>query len=198
MIMRRIIGQITHFMYLAYARLGYWLGGIDFVCRLVANAPQRCIAPLLRSYGAVVGAGTRFKDGLLIDNASGDQDATNSFRNLVIGKRCYIGKDCFFDLPDRIVLEDEVVVSVGVRMLTHADCGSRVMSLYYPRQRAPIHIGFGTWIGAGATLLCGVELGACCVVATGAVVTESFPDYSVVAGVPARIIKKLPENAGSI
>ncbi len=46
------------------------------------------------------------------------------------------------------------------------------------------------WIGANATILDGVTIGEGCVVAAGAVVTKSIPAYSVVAGVPANIIKK--------
>jgi acetyltransferase-like isoleucine patch superfamily enzyme len=46
------------------------------------------------------------------------------------------------------------------------------------------------WIGTGARILDGVEIGEGCVVAAGAVVNKSVPPYSVVAGVPARIIKK--------
>jgi acetyltransferase-like isoleucine patch superfamily enzyme len=50
------------------------------------------------------------------------------------------------------------------------------------------------WIGAGAIILDGVEIGEGSVVAAGAVITKSVPPYSVVAGVPARIIKKRGVN----
>lgn len=55
--------------------------------------------------------------------------------------------------------------------------------------RAPIKIGPNCWIGAKVTILAGVEIGANCVVAAGAVVTKSVPQNSVVAGVPAKVIK---------
>ena len=139
----------------------------------------------------MVGEDVNFKDSIQIDNAVGDEDAKGDFSNLTIGNRCYIGKGAFFDLPDRIIVEDEVVVSAGVTILTHADCGRRIMSKWYPRKRAPVRIGYGTWIGCNATILSGVELGKCCVVGAGSVVTNSFADYSVIAGVPARAIKQL-------
>jgi acetyltransferase-like isoleucine patch superfamily enzyme len=55
----------------------------------------------------------------------------------------------------------------------------------------PITIGNGSWIGASATVLAGVSIGSGAVVAAGAVVTEDVPDDVVVAGVPARIVKRL-------
>ena len=192
--MRGIARRISNLACLAYARVGHRLAGIDFVARLVSRVGPECTRLLLTRYGALIGPETRFKDGIQIDNASGDQDARDSFENLVIGSRCYVGKGCFFDLPDRIVIEDEAVLSAGVKVLTHADCGDRVMSRYYPRKREPVRIGAGSWIGVDAIVLCGVELGRCCVVAAGSVVNKSFPDYSVVAGSPARLVKTLAQD----
>lgn len=53
-----------------------------------------------------------------------------------------------------------------------------------------IIIGKNCWIGAKVTILDGVEIGDGCVIAAGAVVNSSFPNNVVIAGVPARIIKK--------
>lgn len=61
-----------------------------------------------------------------------------------------------------------------------------------PVPAPPIRIGKRCWIGMHAVILPGVNLGENVIVGAGAVVTESFPSYSVVAGNPARLIRRLP------
>jgi acetyltransferase-like isoleucine patch superfamily enzyme len=55
-----------------------------------------------------------------------------------------------------------------------------------------VRIRSGAWIGARATILPGVTVGAGTIVAAGAVVAKSTPDNVLVAGVPARFVKNLP------
>ena len=57
---------------------------------------------------------------------------------------------------------------------------------------APIDIGRGVWIGSHVTVLPGVRVGDYAVLAAGAVVTKDVPAYTVVGGVPARVIKTVP------
>ncbi|HAY61599.1 MAG TPA: acetyltransferase [Acidaminococcaceae bacterium] len=58
----------------------------------------------------------------------------------------------------------------------------------------PVRIGDDVWVGGNVTILPGVTIGSNVVVAAGAVVTHDVPDNSLVAGVPARIIRKLENN----
>jgi acetyltransferase-like isoleucine patch superfamily enzyme len=57
---------------------------------------------------------------------------------------------------------------------------------------APVRLGRNVWLGCNVTVLKGVSLGDSCVVGANAVVTTSFPAGSVLAGVPARVLKRLP------
>ena len=58
----------------------------------------------------------------------------------------------------------------------------------------PIHIKKGAWIGAGASILPGVTVGRYSIVGAGAVVTKNVPDYAVVVGCPAKVVKTLDED----
>lgn len=54
-----------------------------------------------------------------------------------------------------------------------------------------VHIGEGVHIGAGATVLPNIKVGKWCVIGAGAVITQNLPDYSLVVGVPGKVIRKL-------
>ena len=56
--------------------------------------------------------------------------------------------------------------------------------------KGPVLIGPGCFLGYRAVIMSGVELGAHCVVGANSVVTRSFPSFSMVAGCPARLVKR--------
>lgn len=72
-----------------------------------------------------------------------------------------------------------------------------------PRQRRehlgiarPVRLGNDVWIGGNATILPGVTIGSNVVVGAGAVVTKDVPDNSLVLGVPARVVREIPDDTG--
>lgn len=67
---------------------------------------------------------------------------------------------------------------------------------YQPCTTAEIVIGEGCWIGANAVITAGVKVGKFCIVAAGSVVTKSVDDYTMVAGSPARPIKRFNHSSG--
>jgi acetyltransferase-like isoleucine patch superfamily enzyme len=179
------------YYYAIHTRLLAVMFGIEAVARWLQRCDKRHVGRTLARFGAAIAPGVKFKSGLVIDNASGDEDATGDFSNLRIGEDCSIGHAVLFDLPDRITIGPGCAISAGVSFVTHSDCGKRPMAAWYPRKRAPITLGRGCWIGVNAVILPGVTLDECCVVAAGAVVKDSFPARSVIAGVPARLVKSL-------
>ncbi|OUC13546.1 MAG: hypothetical protein B0A82_16685 [Alkalinema sp. CACIAM 70d] len=113
--------------------------------------------------------------------------------DLVLGEKCFINRNCYFDLSAPVILEDNVVIGHGVTFITadHEIAGAdRRAGKAIGRS---IKIERGAWIGANVTLLPGITVGAGSVVAAGAVVTKSIVPNTVVAGVPAKHLRELPD-----
>jgi acetyltransferase-like isoleucine patch superfamily enzyme len=110
-----------------------------------------------------------------------------------IGEDVYIGEDLIViddpeDTQSRLVIGDRVAVSPRVTFVMHSAPNWSRIRPYVNEKRGGIRIGDDAWIGTGAVILPGIEIGAGAIVASNAVVTKHVPDYSVVGGVPARPI----------
>jgi acetyltransferase-like isoleucine patch superfamily enzyme len=112
-----------------------------------------------------------------------------------IGSHVWIGPQAYFDARD-LTIEDYVGWGPGAKLLGSVHTG---LPLSEPIIRTdlvikPVTIGFGADIGMNASVLPGVRIGAHAIVGAGAVVTHDVPEYAVVAGVPARIIRDRREG----
>lgn len=172
-------------------RLKKRIFGISSVVLTLEHCRSFLVGPLLSRFGATIGKGVHFKGRYFLDNVVGDEDSLGNFSNLIIGDACVIGKGVFFDLTNKIVLEEQVGIGANSMLMTHMDLGTMPMSAFYSRKSEAIVIGSGTFLGAHVVILHGVSLGKNCVVAAGTVVTESFPDRSLIAGVPARLVRRI-------
>jgi len=115
----------------------------------------------------------------VIDIAGGGFTAGN---NMIIAKeRVSIGKNC--------------QIAWGVTISDH-DFHRTFTNGVKNTETAPVKIGDGVWIGMNATILKGVEIGDAAIVAAGALVTHNVPAHSIVAGVPARVVKENVEFYG--
>ncbi len=114
---------------------------------------------------------------------------TNFGRFIQLGKNVFINHACsFLDLCS-ITIEDDVLIGPKVNLITEnhpLDPNDRKTVLL-----KPILIKRNAWIGAGVTILPGVTIGENAVVAAGAVVSKNVPANSIVAGIPAKVIKTL-------
>lgn len=114
---------------------------------------------------------------------------TNFGKHISIGKNVFINHDCTFLDLGGIIIEDDVLIGPKVAIVTenHPIDPSNRKSL----DLKAIHIKRNVWIGAAATILPGVTIGENAIVAAGAVVNKNVPDNVIVAGVPAKIVKKI-------
>lgn len=116
-------------------------------------------------------------------------------RGVHVGRRVFIGSEVFIDdaSPSSVTLEDDVTVIAQTTILGHT---------YYPRHfhrllgaeetRAELRttIGRGAYLGLRSTILAGVTVGEFSIVGAGSVVTSDVPPYTMVAGVPARVVRE--------
>jgi acetyltransferase-like isoleucine patch superfamily enzyme len=112
---------------------------------------------------------------------------------ITIGDRCNIGRGSSIVGRCRIGIEDDVTTGPNVYITDHnhayEDIGVPI-GVQWPPLEAPVRIGAGSWLAAGVTVLPGADIGRHVTVAAGAVVRGKVPDYSVVAGVPARVVRQ--------
>ncbi len=157
-----------------------------------------------------IGSKTKIHDSVVIDALSTDGvkigknvvigqrteiECTGSLESIgkgvVIGDRTTFGRDCLFGAAGGIEIGKDVVAGQQIRFHSenhnYGDLG--VLIREQGVSHKGIKIGNNCWIGAGAVFLDGAELGDGCVVAANAVVTKKFPNNSVIAGIPAKIIK---------
>ncbi|AHG88392.1 transferase hexapeptide repeat containing protein [Gemmatirosa kalamazoonensis] len=119
---------------------------------------------------------------------------------MTLGDRVAVGAGAFLGAQGGITIGDDVIMGPGVRIFSEnhrTDDVDRPIRAQGVR-RAAVTIGRDCWLGAGATVLAGVSVGEGSVVAAGAVVTRDVPPYSVVAGVPARVVRARRPDVASL
>ena len=117
----------------------------------------------------------------------------NAVGDVTIGDYTRIGIHCTVIGPVCIGHHVNLAQGITVTALNHnfADTNRRIDEQGISTR--PVVIGDDVWIGANAVILPGVTIGRHVVVAAGAVVTKDVPKNTIVAGVPAKVIKKIEE-----
>ena len=115
----------------------------------------------------------------------------NAVGDVFIGNHTRIGIHCTIIGPVTIGNHVNLAQGIVVTALNHNFKDTTLRIDEQGISTNPVVIGDDVWIGANAVILPGVTIGKHAVVAAGAVVTKDVPDYCIVGGVPAKIIKKI-------
>ncbi len=103
----------------------------------------------------------------------------------VIGQECTISAFQHVSIGRECILADKVMLIDFDHGVTEVERPIRLQGIY----KRDVNVGHNVWIGYGACILRGVTVGDNAVIGTSAVVTRSFPENAVLAGVPARVIR---------
>jgi len=125
-----------------------------------------------------------------------------SYKNIVLGNDVYIGPGANFSSITLITIGNKIMFGPNVTIMGGDHNISKIGEYMYdveeklPENDLPITIEDDVWIGTGAIILKGVTIKRGSVVAAGALVNKDVPEFCIVAGVPAKVIKKrFPEEA---
>ncbi len=127
------------------------------------------------------------KDCLLLENVWVEYP-----EGLTIGEHVNIARGVIINAAGGVEIADWVLLAPDVIIYSQDHVFDNIdvpISMAHDR-RAPIHIGEAAWIASRAIITAGVTIGAGAVVAAGAVVTRDVPPNTLVAGVPARVIRQ--------
>jgi acetyltransferase-like isoleucine patch superfamily enzyme len=116
-------------------------------------------------------------------------------KGVKFGQNCYLAYDVNIDLmyPELVEIGDNVRIGIGVIILAH-DRPSDGWLAHLGETQRPVRIARDAVIAAGAIVLPGVTVGEFAIVREGAVVEQNVPAFTMVAGVPARVIQELPRG----
>jgi acetyltransferase-like isoleucine patch superfamily enzyme len=145
-----------------------------------------------------VGSGTLIGKHCVLAVGYGPDDTNVPVRGLVIGDRCVIGARSLLTAHTSIEIGDDVWFGQDV-FVSDASHGYQDPQTPIGDQLGdhhPVSIGAGSWIGHGAIILPGTRIGRQVVVGAGSVVRGVVPDHTIVAGVPAKVVRRLEPGIG--
>jgi|SaaInl8_200m_RNA_FD_contig_31_1511664_length_4039_multi_11_in_0_out_0_5 acetyltransferase-like isoleucine patch superfamily enzyme len=107
-------------------------------------------------------------------------------KNITIKKNVSIGHYNRIWAFDKVSIGNYVQTAIGLTIVA----GSHENDTFASKRNQQVIVSDGCWIGANVTILGGVTIGKGSIIGTGSIVTKDIPDFSIAAGVPAKIISK--------
>lgn len=137
----------------------------------------------LRICGATIGRRVVYYPGVWITMSKSSK--------LTIGDDVDLAKDVLLTVGEKVVIGNRVLVGYGTKILSSNHRIPPQLGRIFEagHERSSVVIGSDVWIGAGAVILPGVEIGEGAVIAAGSVVTKDVSAYTIVGGNPARFIR---------
>ncbi len=152
---------------------------------------NRTRTALLRAGGMKIGRGSQIMGPVVITGPG-------LWRELFeIGEHTFVTGPLRVDLAAQVKIGNRVNLGHAVTLLTMEHEIGPQQKRCGLRKTGPIVIEDAVWIASNATILPGVTVGAASVVAAGAVVTRDVAPNTLVAGVPARVVRELPDEASA-
>ena len=155
------------------------------ICRLFNKSPSKGNLKRIKELFAQCGEEVIIESGFHCDYGN----------HIVIGDRTFINVNCtLLDSPlanYSITIGDDCLIGPNVQLLAVSHATNPAERLNKENFAAPIALGNNVWIGAGAIILSGVNIGENSIVGAGSVVTKNVMANTVVAGNPAREIRTL-------
>jgi acetyltransferase-like isoleucine patch superfamily enzyme len=111
-----------------------------------------------------------------------------------IGEGCWVGPFTLLDGGGGLKIGDHCSIATGVQITTHDTVRWALSGGKHPTEYAPVEIGRCCFIGTHAVIIKGVSIGQHSVIGAGAVVTKDVPPFSIVGGVPGKIIGSVVLN----
>jgi len=139
------------------------------------------LAAFINLYGCRIGDNTRI--GTFVEVQ----------KNAIVGRHCKIQSHTF--ICEGVTIEDEVFIGHGVMFINdkypRATNGNGALQSEQDWSVAPTIVKKGASIGSGATIMCNITIGEGAIIGSGSVVTRDVPARTIVAGNPARIIRRI-------
>lgn len=125
------------------------------------------------------------------NNVMGEFTIIQGSGRIIFGRNSYCGAYCVFGVNKEILIGSHVMIAqaVSIRDTDHAFEDANLPMTQQSIITSSVVVEDDVWIGHGATILKGVHVGKGAIIAAGAVVTRDVAPYSIVGGVPAKLIR---------
>ena len=130
--LRRKLRFILSYLNLFRFSLRKFFLGFDSANNFVRKVDKTSIQLILKRNGATIGENCDIETGLTFHNCK-------DYKNLIIGRNCHIGKNCFFDLRDKIIIKNNVGISMQCTFITHIDVLKSDLSNFYPQNKNQLY-----------------------------------------------------------